>query len=184
MVDIVFGSKLWKGGALYQPHSRSPRDSNVIIRNVDFNQVPARILAIFSEKLQPEKPSLLIERLVELDSVKVKQDPYQQFGFSIAGGLFLDRYHSPEIIASEALVTLFARTTFEYRTLGKVVHVLPIMKVSYVHLRYVYIIESPTFARICMSQMIAVRTQRTTGRMICRKYLIARGMYQTQYLRQ
>jgi hypothetical protein len=39
-------------------------------------------------------------------------------------------------ICSRYLVhqALFARTTFEYRTLGKVVHVLPIMKVSYVHL--------------------------------------------------
>jgi hypothetical protein len=125
----MFGSKLWKGGALYQPYSRSPRDSNAIIRNADFHQAPARIVAIFSEKSCPETPSILIERLVELDSVQAKHDPYQQFGFSVAGGLFFDRYHPPEIIKSEALVTLFARTAFEYHTLGSVVHVLPIIKV-------------------------------------------------------
>ncbi|KAG2088624.1 hypothetical protein BD769DRAFT_1396214 [Suillus cothurnatus] len=62
----------------------------------------------------------------------VKQDPYQQFGFSVAGGLFFDQYHPLEIIKSEALVTLFARTVFEYRTLGSVVHVLPIIKDMYV----------------------------------------------------
>jgi hypothetical protein len=97
--------------------------------------VPARILAIIDRKSQPEKPLILIKRLVELDP---DLDPYAKFGFTVAGGLFLDRYHSPEVVECEALVTLFARTAFEYSTLGEVVHVLPIVKVLCFHLCFIY----------------------------------------------
>jgi hypothetical protein len=130
----------------YQPEARSTRDSNAIVRNADLELVPACILAIVDRKSQPGKPLILVQRLVEVDP---DLDPYAKFGFTVAGGLFLDRYHSPEVVECEALVTLFARTAFEYSTLGEVVHVLPIMKVS----AFIYVLSMRLtcgFCRICI----------------------------------
>jgi len=100
--------------------------------------VPARILAIATRNMQPKTPFLLIQRLMELETADADQDPYKDFGFITAGGLFRNRYHPPEIIDAEAVLTLFARTVFEYGTLGEVIHVLPIIKVVRVHFRSIY----------------------------------------------
>ena len=132
-LDFIFCTKLQREGAIFQAAGRSPKDANVIVRSVD-DVVPARILSLFTDKRAANgqvQMHLVIERHVELAPEDIANDPYCQFGFVVAGGLFRNVFDALEIIPSGDLVTLFGKTPFFHDRIGKeVVHVLPIFKVS------------------------------------------------------
>jgi hypothetical protein len=122
---------------VYQAKNRSPKDANVVVRsslagNSD-NVVPARILSLFSDRrtLESEVRSyIIVEKHVALSFTDRRHDPYLQFGFVAAGSLYHDRYHAPEVMDGDDLVTQFGRTLFFLDKIrADVVHVLPIFKV-------------------------------------------------------
>jgi hypothetical protein len=131
--DFIFCTKLQREGIVFQAAGRSPKDANVIVRSAD-GVVPARIQSLFTDKRAVNgqvQLHVVVERHVDLAPEDITNDPYRQFGFVVAGGLFQNVFHAPEIIPSGDLVTLFGKTPFFHDRIGKeVVHVLPIFKVS------------------------------------------------------
>jgi hypothetical protein len=122
---------------VYQAKNRSPKDANVIVRsslsgNSD-NVAPARILSLFSDRRTLENQVrlyVIVEKHVALSSTDRRHDPYLQFGFVAAGSIYHDRYHAPEVVDGDDLVTQFGRTLFFLDGIGAdVVHVLPVFKV-------------------------------------------------------
>ena len=143
------------GGVFYQPYCRSPKNANVILRkvsspattidpalptaeNADF--VPSQILAIYSRKSAQEsgialsEVFLAVKRHIPLTEAEQVADPYREFGFVIAGGLFSPHFSPPEIVPVDDIVCLFAKTHFKHDTfvgIRSAIHVLPLIKVNH-----------------------------------------------------
>ncbi|KAI6115887.1 hypothetical protein F5141DRAFT_1062082 [Pisolithus sp. B1] len=92
----------------------------------------AHILALFTDTTAMTSPTpsfAVFEQHVELSQKDQELDPYQCFRFPIAGALYYDRFHPPEVISLNKLMTQFAKTVFIHEPLNaKVAHVLSIFK--------------------------------------------------------
>ncbi|KAI5988755.1 hypothetical protein EDD15DRAFT_2198842 [Pisolithus albus] len=134
---MSFCTKLQREGMVFRTVSRSPRDANVIVWDTHSREkcTAARILALFIDTTATASPTpsfAVIERHVELSQKDEDLDPYRRFGFPVAGALYYDKFHPPEVVSSSKLVTQFAKTVFVYEPLNnQVAHVLPIFKPGY-----------------------------------------------------
>ena len=135
VVAMSFCTKIWREGMVFQAVTRSPRDSNVIIWDKYSREkcAAARILTLFTDTTAtttPEPSFAIIERHVELNERDHVSDPYRRFGFPVAGALYYNKFHPPEVISSNKIITQFAKTSFIHEPLGvEVAHILPIFKV-------------------------------------------------------
>ena len=135
VVAVSFCTKIWREGMIFQAVTRSPRDSNVIILDKYSREkcVAARILALFMDTTATTTPApsyAVIERHMELSERDHVSDPYRRFGFPVAGALYYNKFHPPEVISSNKIITQFAKTIFIHEPLNaEVAHILPIFKV-------------------------------------------------------
>ena len=147
VVAVSFCTKIWREGMVFQAVTRSPRDSNVIIWDKCSREkcVAAHILTLFTDATATTTPApsfAVIEHHVELSEGDHVSDPYQRFGFPVAGALYHNKFHPPEVISSNKIITQFAKTTFIHKPLNvKVAHILPIFKVCI--LVYLQVNNSP-----------------------------------------
>ncbi|KAI6121623.1 hypothetical protein F5141DRAFT_1061303 [Pisolithus sp. B1] len=134
-LSLSFCTKLQREGMVFQAAARSPRDANVIVWDKHSREkcTAARILALFTDTTATTSPTpsfAVIERHVELSQKDQELDPYWHFGFPIAGALYYDKFHPPEVISLNKLMTQFAKMVFIHESLNaEVAHVLPIFKV-------------------------------------------------------
>ena len=135
LVAVSFCTKIWREGMVFQAITRSPRDSNVIIWDKSSREkcTAARILTLFTDTTATTTPApsfAVIERHVELSERDHVSDPYRRFGFPVAGALYYNKFHPPEVISLNKIITQFAKTTFIHEPLNvEVAHILPIFKV-------------------------------------------------------
>ncbi|KAI6138730.1 hypothetical protein EDD17DRAFT_1770889 [Pisolithus thermaeus] len=146
---------------VFQAAAWSPRDANVIVWDKHSREkcTAARILALFTDTTATTSPMpsfAVIERHVELSQKDQELDPYQRVRFPIAGALYYDRFHPPEAIGSNKLVTQFAKMVVIHEPLNaKVAHVLPIFKIWADYITEVKMVKTSGFAQTFVDDLEA-----------------------------
>lgn len=132
-------------GLNFQSYSRLPHAANVIIRDPSSIDFPARIVEILlytpataahtSKTTSPPRITVIFQRYKA--KPPGQHDPYKEFGFVVAGGLFRDDCSELEFTDMENIVTHFGKTPYRGHPKDPapqgLIHVLPLYKVLNVH---------------------------------------------------
>lgn len=132
-------------GLHFQSYSRLPHAANIIIRGPNSIDFPARIVEILlytpataartSQTTSPPRITVIFQRFK--DKPPEQHDPYEEFGFVVAGGLFRNDCSDLEFTDVENVVAHFGKTPYRGHPKDPapqgLIHVLPLYKVVNVH---------------------------------------------------